>query len=251
MDSRVTKDIVEGFEDDFADIVTDFSQSYPELKLINFLDYWTTKNMDCLFANRYDPRELLEAISDMNALLVQILTNRSGQRDEEKIIALYFLLCLFVKQPYRLRRKIRLTCGDLIFIQNLTQDESLKGPTSDVKFVWKRLREIEAIDCVETRVIYGPSLLTNRGAKRELEFGISQQREMDEEHRKALEFIQNKIEPELMEMETLCASYEQIKESLKIDNYQDPNSNIGTNGTIREFLDRAKVVTEQLKEEFK
>lgn len=252
MDSRLTKEIIEGFEEDFTDIVRDFSLNHPDLRLVNFLDYWEKKNMDCLFANRYDPRELLEAISDMNVLLVQTLTDLSNQGNDQRIVALYFLLCLFMKQPSRLRRKIRLTCCDLIFIQNLTQCDSLKGPRSDVKFVWKRLKELQAIDCVETRIMYGPSLLTIcRATKRDLESGIQQPNEMNEEHIEALEFIRNKIDPELAEIESLCTSYERIKESLKIDNYQDPNNSIGTHGTLRELIDKAKAVTEQLKEEFK
>lgn len=252
MDSRVTKEIVEGFENDFSYIVEDFTQKFPDLKLVNFLDYWNKKNIDCLFANRYDPRELLEAISDMNTLLVQTLTDPSNQSEEAKIIALYFLLCLYVKQPNRLRRKIRLTCGDLIFIQNLTRNTSLQAPISDIKFVWRRLREMQAIDYVETRIIYGPSLLTNRGAKRDLESDIFQQSEIIEEHKEAREFIQNKIEPELAEMETLYSHYEQIKESLKIDGYQNPtNVDMGKHGSVREFIDKAKAVMEQIKDEFK
>lgn len=252
MDSRVTKEIVEGFENDFFDIVENFTQKSPDLKLVSFLDYWNVNNIDCLFANRYDPRELLEAISDMNTLLVQTLTDPSNQRDEVRITALYFLLCLHVKQPCRLRRKIRLTCGDLIFIQNLTQNMSPQVPISDVMFVWKRLKEMQAIDYVETRIIYGPSLLTNKGAKRDLESDIFQQSEIIEEQREAREFIQNKIEPELVEMETLYAHYEQIKESLRIDSYQNPaNVDMGKNGSLKEFIDKAKAVVEQIKDEFK
>lgn len=254
MDSRVTKDVIEGFELDFNDIVDDFSSTHQDLEFTNFLKYWNEKHFDCLFANRYDPRELLEAISDMNIKLVQTLTDSSSQRDEEKIIALYFLLCLYVKQPHRLRRKIRLTCSDLIFIQNFTRDESLRGPKQDIRFVWKSLRAMQAIDYVESRIMFGPSLLTNRGGKRELEFDICQQSEANEEYQEACEFIRNKIDPELSEMEMLCNSYEQIRDSLNIDNYQDSSSveQLNSTGTFRDFIDKARALTEQFgKEKFK
>lgn len=238
MDIHHPKTIIEGFRDDFDHIVEDFPRTSPTLELKDFFQYWSNNHLDCIFANRFDPRELYEAITEMNQVLVQIVTDSHTQTDNSRVIGLYFLLCLYVKQPTRLRRKIRLTCQDSILIQHFSDKlPDLKG----LNFVWKQLRAQQAIVFVEERVIYGPSLLVTKGARKLSNLNSSNHSTSYSKER-TVEFLTSRIEPVIGDLECTNASYERIKDALKLDDYQDPTVEIQTNGTVQEFLEHAKAL---------
>lgn len=251
MDSNQTKGIIEGFENDFNEIVEEFSKNASDLKLTEFFEYWTEKSIDCIFANRFDPRELVEAISEMNNLLVHILTDSSNESKASHIVALYFLLCLFVKQPKRFQSKIRLTCDDIIRVESLTCEAQESYPNSDISFVWNKLKSIKAIDIVEERVIYGPSMLTCRGVKYVPDsISLQQQQSKAKDHKDSTIFLENEIEPSLLRIESIYTPYEQIKKSLNLDDYHDPTVEIVTNGTIGELLDQVKKSLDNFKSNY-
>lgn len=231
MDTRVPKNIISGFEEDFKEIVGDFQNVSPNLDLKEFFAYWTNKSFDYIFANRFDPRELLESISEINRFLVKVIAETSDQEDGRRLIALYFMLCLCLKQPVRLRRRIRFDCVDIIQVERLCSD------SEGAKFAWNKLKSIQAVDVVEERTIYGPSMLNNRGSKKGPETETSSETMNANDD---LIFIENKIEPTIQDLDGICEPYEQIKASLKLDEYADSTVELVSEGPIREIIDETK-----------
>lgn len=210
MNSIQTKPIIEGFDEDFARIQEEFEVSSPNLRLSDFFTYWQQNHLDCLFANRFDPRELFESIKELYSFLIEQTSSRKS-----KIITLYFLLCLYCRQPKSLRIKIRMTIDDFGSFQEVLDE-------SDPKFVWTRLISMKAFELVEDRNIYGPSML-NRKKKKVVEIDDS--------------YIQDKIEPNVVELDSLCAPYEMIREAL----------GLGERGSIGELLIQAKSLLHNLR----
>lgn len=234
MDTNHTKGIIEGFEEDFPNIVDKFSKTCPELGISNFMKFWSNE-LDCIFANRFDPRELLEAIQALNDYLIDLITNKDVEH-HTKTIALYFILCMYVKQPERLRRKIRVDHVGIMSLNRLSSSATCQNLASDIKFVWKMLRRLKAIDFVEERCIYGPSML--RGARKNSQRTESQRVDDD-----TTEFIDTKLEPELMEILNLSTPYAEMKSSLQLDNVIDaPRSE-----NIKSLLDQANALLFQFK----
>lgn len=245
MESKKTKRIIEGFEADFESISNDFVTDSPELRLEKFFEVWRSKKIDKIFANRFDPRELLESISELNKRLVSILNGKEGQNSETRTVALYFLLCLYVKQPERFRQKIRLTIGDSLQLQNLCQGEKQLRCHSDAQFAWNHLRRLRAIDFVEARLMYGPSMLSHRGSN--LSANPDLLSTADDVHRESLDFIDNKIEPALVELQSLNYNYERVKELLELDQTIDATVEFESNGSVTELLDKAKTLVDEYK----
>lgn len=151
------KGIIDGFEDDVDQIAQEFPVKHPELKLIDFFRFWSDKKLDLLFVNRFDPRELLEAINEMNKKLVSLLQSQDNSRF---IISLYMLLCIHVKQPQRHKRSIRITIDELIKVE-----KSLSEKPDDASFAWRCLKNSNALYLAEEKTEYGPQLLKKGGNK--------------------------------------------------------------------------------------
>lgn len=249
MESNRPKKIIEGFENDFTQITSEFSRQSPSLRLDDFFRLWSEMRMDLIFANRYDPRELLESILELNKRLVSIVTNYLAQDLESRTVSLYFLLCLFEKQPKRLRQRIRLTPDDAVSIQGTCQQVKQLKFHSDASFAWYHLRKARAIDFVEERLIYGPSMLTHRGAREVEESHPNQIDPVIESRRDSIKFIENKIEPTIAEFESVYTNYEKIKDMLKLNDINDTTVEFESQGDIRGFLDQAKTLIEDYKAE--
>lgn len=243
MDVKIPKNIIQGFGRDFEEISEDFKVLSPDLNLKEFFTYWTDKSLDCIFANRFDPRELLESISEINRFLVEVIVDSSDQDDSKKLVALFFILCLCVKQPVRLRRKIRCNCDDIISLGKLCTRNH------QAMFAWNELKSMQVVDVVEDRTIYGPSMLNNRGSKRGLERETTNLDSMAEEKQDGLNFLENKIEPILKDIDSMCGPYEQMKLSLKLDEYADSTVELVSNGSMSEFIDEAKQILYEFKSE--
>lgn len=241
---RATKGIIDGFQDDFNGLVEDFIKTSPRFRLNDFFKFWNDRSLDCLLANRFDPRELLEAITEMNQVLVQtIITQSMLPDDRPKLLALYFLICLYAKQPIRLRRKIRLTCDDAVSIQRLCDRAHKDLMHTDAGFSWNQLRKMEAIELVEERQIYGPSMLARRSGKKIS--GLDANWHLDlrqDEHSDTLAFLEGKIGPILGEIQRLSAPYDELKNSMNLNDYNDPTVDIESSGTLAEFIDQAKTL---------
>lgn len=244
--SNLIKNIIEGFEDDFNMIVGEFSDKFPDLKLEDFFKYWQDSHMDCLFANRFDPRELLESISEMNKYLIGELTTESLETVDEKrrLIAFYFIFCLFVKQPDNsLQRKIRLTFSDVSCIKELISNKTGSSINkTGARFIWNKLISMNAIDFVEERLIYGPSMLICKNVRRlgsEMETSKADDLLISNRN-EALQFIENKLDPNLVEVVNVSTPYEQMKDALRLEEYMDSTIEFKTNGTIWQFVDQVR-----------
>lgn len=249
MEPLKTKNIIDGFGEDLKLVVSLYgseaysncTSSHKECRLKDFFRFWNENHMDCIFANRFDPRELLEAITEMNKTLVAIFSD-ARQHELNKIVAIYFLLCLYVKQPVRLRRTVRLTCDQIIQLQKLPQDLSCAGFEADVKFVLDYLKSSGAIDIVEESVIYGPSMLINRGVRKandlqDCEAALSSSREHD-----FTNFIHSRIDPLISELDSANVPYKETKNLLKLDEHRDPTLEFESNESIDDLLNQAKAL---------
>lgn len=243
-DKTYIKDIIEGFENDFHRIVENFYKSNPELKLDGFFKFWTEKSLDSLFANRFDPRELLESITRINQFLVKIVIDSEDVK--QVVVALYFLLCLYMKQPERFRCKIRLTCDDAIHIQKTVSRYSEKD-NRDVKFTWHQLRRLRAFNLVEERIIYGPSLLY-REDKRVNNAETSNEQTTLAGQRDSIEFLESKIEQTMVGIQTMLHPYNELKKNLGLDEQTQGSSSNETCSNIQELLNEAKNLLYQYKD---
>ena len=205
--------------------------------------------MDCLLANRFDPRELLEAISEMNRHLVQILVDSSNQCPAHRVIVLYFLLCLYEKQPRRLARKIRLTCEDALSLDDLCNEMRASKGHEDSHFAWQRLKKDGAIEFVEERLVYGPSMLRNRNQAVYASI-TSQPDPIKSFKQESISLIDNIIEPSLEELSSLCSNYESLTHVLDGNEQRDVALELEERKPLPEFLDRAKLILEQYKSSF-
>lgn len=215
MESTRSKGLIEGFDADFKSIVNEFKDSSLDLKLQDFLKVWDAKRLDLLFANRFDPRELIESIREINHYLVDKLIDTNSQDDLSRKVALYFLLCQFVKQPESLRRKIRMRCEDALYLETKCTNDWQQD--DDIGFAWRYLRFVDAIDFVEERVFYGPSMLTSRKWRKVAEQEKSKLNLGEEEKRDTYEFLESKIEPDLQEIESYLSQYDYLKSQLNIE----------------------------------
>ena len=239
--------IIDGFDDDLYTITQEFSR-IPALRLENFFQYWKDKHMDCIFANKFDPRELCETIFEMNKKLVEMISDNCKNDLKSATLALYMLLCISEKQPSMLRQKIRLTCSDAINIQKLCEDVERTLNHCDATFAWNRLRESDSIDFVEERLIYGPSMLNSRRMNRE---GFTLQSEkfvpINQIQQNFSEFIEQKIEPSILELSNLSGNYEQVRNALKLDEVDDSTVDIVSKGSVAEFINEAKSLLDDFK----
>lgn len=236
-----SRDIIEGFEEDLDNIIRDVLQ-FEDPGLESFMNYWTVHHIDCIFANRYDPRELLEAITYMNLKLVDYIIDKT-RTEERRILALFFLLCLSLKQPINLRRKVRLTCDATLEIDRLCRTSNAQPCRlrMEAPFVWNHLKNMTALNFTEEKFVLGPSMLINKGKKRPmgescLDHGSGD--DGDEEIR----FLNEKLGDSLATIEAVLPQYEQIRESLKLDSYNDATVDLKSEGTLREHLDHARAL---------
>lgn len=220
MDSMSPRDIIEGFETDFAEMVERFKKKSLDLQLIDFLDLWDEQGVDYIFANRYDPRELYDAISEMNKRLVLIAIDPKSHVFQHRVVAIYFLLCIFAKQPSHMKQKIRITCDDAVSIRALLSESSSAQTSMDVDFAWRYLIDKEAIDIVEQRSIYGPSMLISKGIRKRPTSDVNVTDKLLEARQESSDFVDNKIEPALAELEGMCVSYGFIKDVLGLESTQ-------------------------------
>lgn len=242
MESNKPKGIIDGFDHDFNQICHEYSSSYPNLGLTEFFNYWISKKLDLLFVNRYDPRELLESISEMNKYLVSRLMNDNGATNYW-LVAIYMMLCIFVKQPQRLKRKFRMKMEDLIYVEKLIEAKKTLfqdscGPT----FAWKCLKNLDAIELVEERNICGPQILKKGGNKEYHDYDELATRTdpLVTIKKDSKVFLETKIEPSLLEIESLLAPYESIKKSLQLD----PS---GNDPITTSYIKQAKELIEKFK----
>lgn len=243
-DAPGQKGIIEGFSDDFETIKNEFSQSSPDLRLQDFFTFWRSSHLDCLFANRFDPRELLESIVAINEELVALITDQFKD-SITRIIALYMLLCISAKQPSRFRRKIRLTCYDAIRIQDLCNESKLARAHNDVEFCWYKLRKMEAIDFVEERQVYGPSMLKNRKRRTGNDSLSKNQNELA--HRDTSEFLNSRLEPAFDELDVITDRYSQLRDTLELDTVQGATDGLESGTSVRDLLYHAKSLLRDFK----
>lgn len=233
------KNILEGFQEDFETIKNEFVASSKNLRLEDFFSYWRNARMDCLFANRFDPRELLESIKEMNKKLVAVVTDDTLNL-QTRLVALYFLFCVAAKQPNRFRRKIRLTCHDAIELQKLCIEVKQQNSHEDAKFCWQNLRIRDAIDFVEERVAYGPSMLRSRRYQVDEE-ETSSMEPITAEQKNTGDFIENKLEPAIKDLDSLSAQYRQIKDILRLSEVSGATVDlIDSETSFTGYLDQAK-----------
>lgn len=239
-----TKHIIAGFTQDFDIIKNAYVSVSPNLKLEDFFSHWKNARLDFLFANRYDPRELLESIVEMNKRLLIIVTDDLVSI-ESRTIALYMLFCIAVKQPKRMIRKIRLTCDDAICVNKLCEEIRQSKDHSNAFFCWNYLRSEDCIDFVEERVVYGPSLLRNRGNRNRDEIrNIDPYLSVKSDTR---EFVYNKLEPSINQIESLCTQYTQMRDILQLEGVTDATVDLDSRGTLIDYLEQAKSLMDDFK----
>lgn len=221
--------IIEGFETDFNVISDEFPRLYPNVKLSEWFRYWRTKSMNLIFANRLDPRDLLEAITAMNDYLINVLAS------DKWLVALYFLLSISILQPERMKQKIRLSFEDFISLEDRIRHQDVNA--RDVAFVWKYLRNKQAIDIVESRDLYGPQTLkslksfTRPSSKSDQPSDPAQVARSD-----AISFLEQKLEPAMQEIIGILEPYEALKSSLGLVCDTSINRSIQlTNEAIADF----------------
>lgn len=211
-----TKGIIDGFDEDFIEIIDRF-RSKADSGIADFFDIWDELSLDYIFANRYDPRELIDAISEINKRLVLTLVGLKTQDPHHRIVAIYFLLCLYAKQPSNMKQKIRMTCDDATSVQEFCSQTCGPQLGKDVRFAWRYMLENGAIDLVEQRAILGPSMLSFKGLKKDQLNDANTTEKLLGDRQESLDFIENKLEPHLEQLENLSANYAYIKSALAID----------------------------------
>lgn len=231
------KHIIEGFSDDLVTVAEKFAARHPECELLGFLNFWDDEHLDCLFANRFDPRELIEAISEMNSNLTDTLLAPHHQ-DMIKIVAIYLLLCIYMRQPERFRCKLRWTCQDLISIETWCNTMVDKSNNPHPRQALGQLKAFRAFDLVEERKMYGPSLI-RRGAKDLEEKSNHCSSPVTEELRETMEFLECKIEPSLSEMANIHAQYDAFRQALQLSNYKEFGEQTSTDTSPGLYLKRA------------
>lgn len=230
--------IIDGFSEDFQQIKEEFPSCSKDLRLEDFFVYWRKSYMDCIFANRFDPRELLESIDEINRKLVSVITN-DLMNCEAKLVALYILICLSAKQPHRLRRQIRLTCDDALKVQRLSDEVAQSRGHDDARFCWFHLRNTDAIDFVQEKLIFGPSMLTRRSHHQDEEAASSND-PIPNAQNDTKEFLEDKFEPVMRDLEQLCDQYKQIKDILELDDAHDATVELDSKGSSTDYVEQAK-----------
>lgn len=233
------KGIIDGFDQDFSMVVREFSQVSPNLRLVEFFKFWNDHSLDCIFANRYDPRELLESISKINEVLVQTLASQTNGNNN-RIVALYYLLCTYLKQPRRFRQKIRFNCDDIITTENMCYGRTLPPNFHrDARFAWRQLKRLQAVDFVEERLIYGPSMLSNKGTKKSVEPEQSDIM-VNVDNSDINRFLESKIEPAMNELEQICRPYEQLRDFLRLNECSNSTVEMTTQRSFADLLAQAR-----------
>lgn len=249
MDStRATKSLIDGFDEDYDTIVEEFRSNHPELRLEEFLKYWDSSYLDCIFANRFDPRELCEALEEINRFLVKKLLDPTTIQTG-RVVCIYMILCIAAKQPNVFRRKIRLTCEDAVTVSRVIEEQTGLAHRDDLNYAWKRLKSLDAILFVEDKITYGPSLLTNRAGGRKVMTedmrklaSINSQPEGDTIDN-ARAFYQNKIDPLLQEIQGVARPYDEIKASLELDSVTLDGGNVNyatLTASMSDLISRAR-----------
>lgn len=245
MEHKRPKKIIEGFETDFDEINRGFNSYDTDQKLEHFLTFWKEKKIDLLFANRFDPRELLDSICELNRRLVSILVGDQDHDNQARLTALYFILCLYVKQPERFSQKIRLTINDVVKIQRFCEQETQSRSHSDALFAWTHLRQLEAIDFVEERLIYGPSMLSKRGF--ESADGTESLPTINDAYRESLRFIEERLDPAMAELQSINSNYEKVRELLDLNGVSDATVELESKGNVGELLREATDLIDEYK----
>lgn len=236
------KKIIAGFNETLETIINKFSEHSAKLLLSDFLDFWDAHHMDCLLANRYDPRELIEAITEMFRCLVIKATDQSVKELKDRIIVLYFLLCLFTKQPALFRRKIRLTCMDAVYFHKLCEKATLLYGHDDCRSAWNELLDREAIYISHERLVHGFSMLNNRWQSSQDPNAVStSDQELDIDSISFISKIQSKIE----DLNRASRQYEIIRQGAKLDQHVEANMEIPPMRSLDELTNRAKEILDQ------
>lgn len=227
MERRV-KNIIDGFDIDFDRMVSEFPKKSPTFRLQEFFEFWKDKKFDCIFANRVDPRELLESIKELNFFLVSLLEQKIESpdcTDATVIVTLYFLLCLYSKQPERFKTKIRMTIPTAIRIDKFVHDYKTRNAedfSKDVDYVWKKLRAIRSIEFVEELQIYGPSMIASRNAGSNVTKPTTSTgaRSLRQDSKKTTSsFLRNDFKMTFDKLDQLSEMYNTTKEKLDLDSY--------------------------------
>lgn len=229
------KGIIDGFDEDFNSLVSQFPESYPNVRLTEFLNYWNENHFDYLFANRFDPRELLESLDQINQFLVNVLLEHPDTNSW--LLSLYFILCIRVKQHSRVKCRIRLRLEDAILIEKLISSLETSNK-SDAQFAWTYLKRNDAIDFVEERNIFGPHILRKGGVKDYCD--IAKLAEFNDE---SVKFAESYLDPLLQGIESIIEPYEELKRSLKLSkDYENLDGK-----SMKDLLKEAKDFVEKFK----
>lgn len=238
MDPPRTRSIIDGFEDDFEDIKSEFVKCAPSLKLEDFFTFWRRHEMHCFFRNRFDPRELLEMISAVNKYLVETLTSDNND-PPTRLSALYLLLCFSSLQPDGKRKKIRLTPSDTIGLTSLFAETKRVCSHEDATTAWNLLISLDAVIVVEERLGYGPQMLDHRRVfvrANEAEAELRTQHDSGRVDSSSL----SRIDSILDELNQMGEEYNQLRDSLKLDEGNDATVGIESTGALRDHLAQAK-----------
>lgn len=239
MCAKEAKYIIDGFDEDLEYITNEFSKYSSTLRFVDFLNFWKENYMDCLFANRFDPRELLEAITEINYKLVLIISDVDG-RLQARLTSLYMLICICRKQPERMRRKIRLTCEDAVNFNKLCDHIKQNYLHDDADFIWDHLRELDAIEFSEERQVFGPSMLDYRKISNKKSSKKAAQTQSSIESSEEHINPESDIRTALDELASLSAVYDNLRNMLQLGDVVDESFGIESNETVRELIDQAK-----------
>lgn len=177
--------------------------------------------------NRLDYRELFEFLEEICSILTEELSLGNNAVDRQ-IVAIYLLLCLYLKQPTNLRQQIRMTSENIICMRNLLKDDSVIN-RDDLKYTIGQFYSLNAIKFVQSNIIYGPSLVTkknviqtykNRHSTRRTNRNIESSNEGTSKDRTPEQAITDnlkyEISPTLDQMESLLSTYIEVRKSVGI-----------------------------------
>lgn len=202
------KGLIDGFDEDLLRISQEFAEISTNLQLLDFFKYWKDNILDLIFVNRYDPRELLEAIAEMNKLLVSKLDSEIG--NNQWAVALYMLLCIYMKQPQSVSLPIRMTMDEFLKVE-----KSIYAKTGDLIYAWKCLKNMNAIHIAEEKALYGPQLL-KKGGNKTYDWAYQQSKQIESLKEDTRNMIENH-EKEIGEFESMLGPYKHILTSLNLE----------------------------------
>ena len=133
-----------------------------------------------------------------------------------------------------------MTCQDAVLIQKLCDEVGHSKGHDDAKFCWFHLRHSKAIDFVEDRRIFGPSMLTSRGHSNRDDDSTTLEDPLEVARKDTIGFLKDKLDPVVRDIDQLSEQYKEIRQILKLDEAYDATVELESRGPLTDFLDQAK-----------